>query len=98
MSHHEADLIDVMVVLSEELQITLDEAVIQLKLQGLEVCDIDPINGVIEGTIESGKIAAISLLPCAKYVRKVFEYTADYPIGDPRNTDSDEEEDLPEPR
>jgi hypothetical protein len=98
MSHNEADLTDVIVVLCEELQITLDEAVNQLKLQGLDVCDIDPVNGVIEGTIVTEKMAVLSSLPFAKYVRKIFEYTADYPKGDPRNTDPDEEEDLCEPR
>ncbi len=46
----------------------------------------------MEGTIETIKVKSLQTLEFVKYVRTVFNYIADYPPGDPRNLDPDEDE------
>jgi hypothetical protein len=94
MNHHDADLSDVVVVLEPEMGISFDQAVANLKQQGLSVTDTDVENDVVEGTIETTKVKPLEKLACVKYVRSVFNYTADFPTGDPRNLDKDEDGDA----
>jgi hypothetical protein len=63
------------------------DVVARLQSEGLSVSDTDEPNGVVEGTLESAKAKGLEKLPFVKYVRSVFNYTADFPPGDPRNMD-----------
>jgi len=92
MAHQDAELSDVVVVLVEEPGMTAEDAANQLRDLGLAVSDVDEANGVVEGTIETAKIKSLKQLEFVKYVRDVFNYLADYPPGDPRNLDRDEDE------
>jgi hypothetical protein len=94
MNHHDADLTDVIVVLEPERDVTMDKAVAQLKDLGLSVSETDEENDVVEGTIASDKVKSLQKLAFVKYVRNVFNYTADYPPGDPRNLDNEENPDA----
>ena len=94
MPHDDAELSDVIVVLVDEPGMTTQDAAKKLAELGLMVTDVDEANGVVEGTIETAKIAQLKKLEFVKYVRDVFDYVADYPPGDPRNLDS-AEDDLP---
>jgi hypothetical protein len=91
MSHEEAELSDVVIVLVDEPGMTTADAAKKLSEQGLSVTDIDEDDGVVEGTIETAKIPQLKKLNFVKYVRDVFNYVADYPPGDPRNTDPDDD-------
>jgi len=90
MDHRDAELADVVVILADPLPLPLHECVQQLKTTGMSVDDIDAENGAIEGTIRLGLFLLVEALPFVQYVRKIFEYTADYPAGDPRDQDGPE--------
>ncbi len=96
MEHQDAEIADVVVILSDPLPLPLDQAVQKLKSAGMSVTDVDADNGAIEGTMTANQIKAVQSEPFVKYVRKVFEYTADYPVGDPRNQDADDDVDEEE--
>jgi hypothetical protein len=96
MDHNDAERDDVVVILQETPGISFDDAVNQLRLHGLDVSDSDPANGEVEGTIDADKTKSLKSLPFVNYVRKVFEYTADFPPGDPRNMDPAEDSELPD--
>jgi hypothetical protein len=91
MEHQDAEIADVVVILSDPLSLPIGEATEKLKAAGMSVTDVDADNGAIEGTLTADQIKAVQAMPFVKYVRKVFEYTADYPVGDGRNQDSDDE-------
>lgn len=93
MDHQDAELSDVFIVLVDEPGMTVQDAAKKLGGLGLLVTDVDESDGVVEGTIETAKIAALKKLPFVKYVRDVFKFIADYPPGDPRNLDKDEDQD-----
>lgn len=65
----------------------LNETVDALKKAGMEIDEVDDVNGVVTGTVDAGKVAEIRSWPCVNYVRVEFTYIADYPPGDPRNED-----------
>jgi len=92
MGHQDAELSDVVIVLLEEMGLTMAEAVKQLAGMGLEVSEVKEEEGIVEGTIETVKVSGLKGVEFVKYVRMVFNYTADYPQGDPRNLDKDEDE------
>ena len=92
MNHHDAEIADVVVVLADQGQEPLDQALGRLKALGLQVVDTNPDEGVVEGNIEADKVGDLKKAPGVSYVRSVFTYTADYPVGDPRNKDEDEGE------
>jgi hypothetical protein len=94
MSHEEAELSDVVIVLLDDPGMTIADAAKKLTEQGLSVSDIDESNGVVEGTIETVKLPQLKKLTFVKYVRDVFNYVADFPAGDPRNAGPDGD-DLP---
>jgi hypothetical protein len=87
MEHQDAELSDVVVVIEEEPGMSFKDVVARLQSEGLSVSDTDEPNGVVEGTLESAKAKGLEKLPFVKYVRCVFNYTADFPPGDPRNMD-----------
>ena len=90
MNHHDAEIADVVIVLSDRGQEPLDDAIGRLKAAGLEIVDTNADEGVVEGSIDADKVHDLKKVPGVSYVRSVFTYTADYPVGDPRNKDEDE--------
>jgi hypothetical protein len=98
VNHQDAELSDVVVILAPMPAANFQDAVQRLQSQGLEVSHLDPDNAMIEGVIAADKLKSLRQLPFVKYVRKVFEYTADYPSGDPRDLDasSPPPQDLPD--
>ncbi|MGA3065827.1 MAG: hypothetical protein ABSF29_03155 [Tepidisphaeraceae bacterium] len=90
MDAQDAELADVVVILADPLPLRLEEAVEQLRGAGLTVDDVDAENGAIEGTTQVGLIKPIQSMPFVKYVRKVFEYTAEPPSPDPSDDESPE--------
>ena len=92
MAHRDAEISDVVVVL-DALDDQQTQAIVdQLKCLGMCVESVDGDASVIEGCIESPKIQEVEKMPCVRYVRRVFSYTADYPVGDPRDLDKCEDE------
>lgn len=87
MNHHDAEIADVFIVLSDQGQEPIDQAIGRLKAVGLEIVDTNPDEGVIEGSICADKVHDLKKVPGVSYVRSVFTYTADYPEGDPRDQD-----------
>ena len=92
MAHEDAELSDVEVVLADDAKLSVAGAAEEMKKLGLFVEDTDEENRVVEGTIESAKVGDLKKLAFVKYVRVVFSYIADYPPGDPRNLDTDDDE------
>ena len=90
MSHHDADITDVVVVLDCP-QERMEEIVAQLKNCGLQPANVDAEERVVEGSIESPRVHDLQKVECVRYVRSVFTYTADYPPGDPRDKDGVED-------
>lgn len=80
----DARISDVMVTLDKRFK--NGEAIEQLKKAGLEIADPGDGQAVIEGLIDVNKVRDLEKLDCVDYVRTVFTYWADYPAGDPRDT------------
>ena len=91
MSHQDAYLSDVVVVITDDAGQKIDETVDRLKSEGLEVQNVNKDQGVIEGCCPVSKVKTLDHLPGVSYVRSVFTYIADYPPGDPRDLDGQEE-------
>ncbi len=82
----------VFVILAVEPGRSFEDAFVKLQSAGLCVVSTDDQEGIIEGTIECGKAKSLKSLEFVKYVREVFNYTADFPPGDPRDLDGAEDE------
>ena len=82
----DARISEVIVTLDQRYENKLDEAVAQLKKCGLDVSSADDDNSIVEGTIDVCKVHDLEKLDSVDYVRTVFTYVADYPPGDPRDT------------
>jgi hypothetical protein len=87
MSHFDAYMSDVTVVLDKRCENDLAGAVNELEKCGLQVRNADDDNSVVEGTIDTSKIHELQKLDCVDYVRTTFSWVADYPAGDPRDLD-----------
>jgi hypothetical protein len=83
----DAVISEIVVILDKTYEDRLSDAVTMLKEAGMEIRSADDENSVVEGAIEDSKVHALEKLPAVDYVRKVFTYYADYPPGDPRDTD-----------
>jgi hypothetical protein len=98
MSHRDAEVSDIVVVLNQSFEGRTAEACSLLCGAGLQVIETDEDANVVEGSIETYKLPELHKLDCVNYVRTVLTYIADYPVGDPRNIDvtddDDEEEDA----
>lgn len=92
-NHQDAEITEVVVVLHKECSADMAGALQLLKTAGLDVLNTDAENDVVEGAIESFKLPALQKLACVDYVRTVLTYIADYPPGDPRDKDGDEDDD-----
>jgi hypothetical protein len=91
MNHHDAEMTDVIVVLTDAAAQEVDASVQLLSSAGLSVSDVNKDEGVVEGSILADKVHQLNAVQGVRYVRNVFSYTADYPAGDPRNCDPEDE-------
>ena len=82
----DARISEVIVTLDKNYENKMDEAVSQMKGAGLEVSDTDGDNCIVEGTIDVCLVPALEKLDSVDYVRTVFTYDAEFPAGDPRDT------------
>lgn len=89
--YQDAYISDIVVVVAESVS-PFETVLDQVKLMGMHVESTNPEEGVIEGSVEAGKVKAIDDLPGVEYVRTVFTYIADYPPGDPRDQDKEARE------
>jgi FlaA1/EpsC-like NDP-sugar epimerase len=92
-NHQDAEITEIVVVISRASENYMNEAVERLRAVGVEIFSTDEENDVVEGAIESSKIVEIEKIPGVNYVRTVSTYIADYPAGDPRDKDGVEEDD-----
>jgi len=91
MNHHDAEMSDVVVVLTDAAAQEVEASVKALVNAGLSVSDINTDEGVVEGSIAADKVHHLNTVDGVRYVRNVFSFTADYPQGDPRNCDPEDE-------
>jgi hypothetical protein len=91
MNHHDEEITDVIVVLDEKGATAMANVCQALKDAGLSIDEVKDQEGVVEGSICSDKLSKLKLCSGVAYVRSVFTYTADYPVGDPRDLDGVEE-------
>src|SRR5438445_4446984 len=87
MSHCDAEMTEVTVILRKDYEERLQDAVQMLTTAGMSITSADDENSVVEGAVESCRLPQIEQLECVQYVRRVMTYTADYPVGDPRDKD-----------
>jgi hypothetical protein len=92
MNHRDAEISDVVVVLDALEEAQRNAVVDQLKCLGMCVESVNGDSCTIEGCIESPKVSEVEKIQYVRYVRRVFSYTADYPVGDPRDLDKCEDE------
>ena len=91
MNHLDAQVCEVVVILDPRSAERMEESIEKLKRAGMAIDDVNRDEGVVEGTIDAGKLGDLEKLDCVDYVRKVFTYYADYPTGDPRDMDAAQE-------
>jgi len=77
MATREEEELDVDVVLKGEYAGRNDEAVEQLRANGLNVAGEVSPEGVIEGTIRADRLSDLKRLDCVADVRSVFPYIAE---------------------
>lgn len=87
MTAVDASLSEVVVILNAAYEDRLGEAVAQLEAVGLQVSSADDDHSVVQGVIDSTRLAELEALPSVDYVRRVFTYDANFPPGDPRDRD-----------
>ena len=92
-NHEDAEITEIIVVISKAGENYMNEAVEKLKAAGVEIFSTDEENDVVEGAVESALLAEIQKIPGVNYVRSVETYIADYPPGDPRDKDGVESDD-----
>jgi hypothetical protein len=84
--YQDAYISDIVVVVAES-ESPFEKVLDQVKQMGMHIESSNKDEGVIEGSIDAGKVKAIDDLPGVEYVRTVFTYIADYPPDDPRDQD-----------
>jgi hypothetical protein len=84
----DAVISDITVVLDQRYidQPKTEEAVNMLKAAGMGIRSVDEDQSVVEGSIDACKVKELEHLDCVDYVRVTFTYEAEYPPGDPRDT------------
>ncbi len=92
MNHCDAEISEIIVCLTADYAERLDDAVHQLESAGMTIASTDDDNSVVQGEIDTRKLAHLHKLPCVSYIRTVFTYLADYPPGDPRDLDGPDAE------
>jgi len=81
----DAYMSEIVAVIDDEHCDDMDAIAKRLTNAGVEVSSINPNEGVIEGLVEASRVKEIDDMPGVEYVRTVFTYAADYPVGDPRD-------------
>jgi len=77
MGNQEIEMSDVIVVL-DELDDSQTQAVVSaLKALGMSVESVDNENSVVEGCVDTCKVADIRKIEHVRYVRNVFNYDAE---------------------
>jgi hypothetical protein len=56
----------------------------------MAVDNVDDDNGVVEGAIASHLLKSLEQVPGVKFVRDVFNYMTDFPLGEARNADDEQ--------
>jgi hypothetical protein len=82
MGKDEKELSDVVIVLVEEIGMTIHDAARKLTEVGLIVSEVDEEEAIVEGTIETEKVGGLKEMVFVKYVRNVFNYVAEESEGD----------------
>lgn len=79
----DAYISEVVVVLDELSDEQTAEVVKDLETRGLVVERVDNDNSLVEGRIESSRVAELEKAPAVRYVRTTFTYAAEFPPGNP---------------
>lgn len=85
-----AEMTDVVVVLDNGIDGAAEATRQRLAEAGLEVSSVDADNGVIEGSVETGRLPQIKAVPGVCYVRNVFSYMAEHDSFDPDAESADD--------
>jgi hypothetical protein len=93
MDHQDAEITEMVIIMSRSCEGRLPEAVEALKKAGVDVISVDEEEFVVSGTIDAGRISVIEKLECVNYVRLVQTYIAERPTGTASRDDEAEEED-----
>ena len=83
----DAEIADVVVMLTNEYAERTDEAIAGMAALGFQVVRIADEMGVVEGTIGAEQLHPLEALPFVSYVRTTLRYFANFPPGDPRDRD-----------
>ena len=78
---------DVVVMLDELSGEQTVRVVDLLRAAGMEISRVNDEQSIVEGSIDAAKAHDLNLVEHVRYVRSVFTYLANYPPGDPRDTD-----------
>jgi hypothetical protein len=96
MSNQEIEMSDVIVVLDELDDDQTQVVVNALKALGMSVESVDHENSVVEGCVETCKLADIRKIEHVRYVRNVFNYEAEQAVerqGSTADSEPDQYED-----
>jgi hypothetical protein len=85
MAARDAYMCDVIVIPTDAAADHIEELTRELATAGLDVRGIDQSQCAIEGTINAAKVRELEHHVGVQYVRCVYSYIADYPVGDPRD-------------
>ena len=77
MLERQEEVSDVEVVLKSDCPGGNPAAIASLREHGLQVTDVDDVDGVVEGTIPADRLDELKRLPCVAYLRDVFTYVAE---------------------
>lgn len=94
MPHAEREMADVVAVLDDRKDCTIEQMAEQLRQAGLEITDIDAENRIIEGACPVEKKAQITKLDFVKYLRDVFKWEAVTPGEPDADADGDDDEEI----
>jgi hypothetical protein len=86
-NYQDAFISDVVITACDSPERPFEKVVEELQQAGVQIATTNKDECVIEGTVDSGKVADIDKMPGVEFVRTVFTYVADYPPGDPRDLD-----------
>ena len=92
-NHFDAEMAEVVVIVSKAFECRFDDAISGLTVIGLEVSETDRDEGIVQGVINAAKLSELQKLECVNYVRTVMTYVADFPPGDPRDLDGADDDD-----
>jgi|GEM_PF-840479 len=78
--HSDAFISDVVIVIDDE-HFPFEQMVETLQFHGVSVNSLRPDQHIVEGHVESSKLSEIDDLPGVNYLRAIFTYCADFPVG-----------------